>query len=193
MAAIATTTLASPASALVVNFYNGANLYATMTTSGGTNFDLHLIGTGSAGAYVSELFMDGPNGTFTDNSTATSIVAEYSLNHYNAGEGTKVFDWKLDFPNANNATRLTANEHALWSIVVTDPTDWDFNKLHINAFDGTNSIKLNGCIAGAPDCGGGGNSAGGGGGAGNAPEPGTIALTSVALLGMGLIRRRRHR
>jgi len=177
------------ANALVINFYNGANLYAKMTTSNSTSFDLYFVGAGvSASGFINELFMDGPAGTFTNNSVATSASGTYSLNGFNGGGGGgNVYDWKIDFPNANNASRLTVGEHGLWSITTTANDAWNLNKIHINSFDGTNSIKLNGCIEGA-NCGGGGV---GSGRSSSVPEPATLALVGLGLMGARLSRRRR--
>jgi len=179
------------ANALVINFYNGATLYAKMTTTNTTDFDLLFIGTGNSAAFINELFMDGPSGTFTDNSTQTTVTGTYSLNGYNGGGGGgNIYDWLIQFPQPNNASRLTTGEHGLWSITTTANDAWNLNKIHINAYDGTESIKLDGCIDGTAGCGGGGN---GGGGGSSVPEPATLALVGLGLIGAGLSRRRRAR
>ena len=166
-------------------------IYAQMTTTGGTSFSLNFVGTGvSPAGFINELFMDGPGGTFSNTTLAnvTTPSATYSLNGYNGGGGGgNIYDWKIDFPQPNNASRFGVGETATWDIVVTDANAWLLDKIHINAFDGTNSIKLDGCIHGTPGCGGGG---GGGGGGGSAPEPGSLALVGLALLGAGIARKR---
>jgi hypothetical protein len=171
------------ASALVFNFINGSDLYATLEVTGNTNFDLEFVGENVAsGGFINELWLDGPNGTFTDNSTDTAATGTYSLNGYNGGGGAgSIYDWEIQFPNSNKdpADRLTIGEHALWSITDTNPTDWSLSKIHINAFDiNGNSIKLDGCLEGR-DC-----------DTTEISEPGTLVLLGLGLAGLGLTRRR---
>lgn len=173
---------ATPSHALQINFYNGADLYATMTTAPATSFDLHFVGTGvAAGGFINELFMDGPTGTFTDLSVQTTASATYALNGFNGGGGAgNIYDWKIDFPNPNNASRLTIGEHGLWSITVTDPNAWVLNKIHINAFDANgNSIKIDGCVDGTRGC-----------GSTSVPEPASLLLLGAGLAGFGIWRRK---
>lgn len=169
------------ASALVFNFVNGSDLYATLTTSGSTDFDLHFVGENvDSGAFINELWLDGPDGTFTDNSTDTTVIGSYALNGYNGGGGAgNIYDWFINFPQPNDADRLTIGEHALWSIETTNSDAWSISKVHINAFDGNgNSIKLDGCIVGR-DC-----------DTTEISEPGTLVLLGLGLAGLGLTRRR---
>ncbi len=181
--------MSSANAGLLVNFYNGADLYAKLSTSGSTSFSLEFVGTGvAAGGFVNELFLDGPNGSFS-NTTApgvTSVSGSYNLNGYNGGGGQKIYDWQIQFPNANNSSRLTVGETATWSIVTTDASAWLLDKIHINAFDGVNSIKLDGCIDGTAGCGGNTPAP-----VPSVPEPGALALVSLALLGAGLAGRRK--
>ena len=180
---VAAAALASaPAHALVINFSNGTDLYAKLTTSGSTDFQLDFVGENiDSGAFINELFMDGPSGTFTDNSTDTTAVGTYALNSYNGGGGAgNIYDWFIDFPQPNNSDRLTIGESALWSIETTSPDAWSINKIHINAFDANgNSIKIDGCIDGTPGC-----------GSTSVPEPGTLALLGLGLAGLGFSRRK---
>lgn len=181
---VAAAALASaPAHALVINFLNGTDLYAKLTTSGNTDFQLDFVGENiSPGAFINELFMDGPAGTFTDYSTDTTAAGTYALNNYNGGGGAgNIYDWSIDFPQPNNNDRLTIGESALWSITTTSADSWSINKIHINAFDaGGNSIKINGCVDGTSGC-----------GSITVPEPGTLALLGLGLAGLGVSRRRK--
>ena len=182
--------MASANAGLIVNFFNGTNLYAQMITSGATNFSLGFVGQGvAAGGFINELFLDGPAGTFsnTTNPAITTVSAAYALNGFNGGGGDgSIYDWQIDFPQPNDASRLTKGETATWSIVVTDANAWKLDKIHINAFDGINSIKLDGCIAGTPNCGDGGVVDP----RGVIPEPGSLALVGLALLAAGVARKR---
>lgn len=167
------------ANALTVSFYNGSNLFATLSTSGGTTFSLLFNGQGTvAGAYIDYIDMAGPGGTFTNTSSAavtTASVGIYSAAGFTDAGST--YNWQIEFPNPNTFARLTIGETATWSIVVTDPNAWNFNLLHVNAFDAQGrSIKLLSCIDCTPQV----------------PEPGTLALFSLGLLGLGLSRRIRR-
>ena len=171
---------ATSANALIVDFYNGNSLWATMTTTGGTNFQLDFVNGASAdpGAYIDYIDLAGPGGTFTDSSTQTAAtVGKYSAAGFT--DAGKTFNWQIEFPNANTSARFTEGESAFWSIVVTDRDAWDFNLLHVNAIDRFgNSIKLTSCVRGA-DCGG------------TVPEPATLALVGLGMLGLAALRRRR--
>ena len=173
----------SAAQAAQYQFYNGSTLYATMVTSGGTTFTLSVASGINSAAFIDYLNLAGPGGTFT-NLTNSSITTASGT--YNAGGFTdqgSTYNWKIDFPNPNGASRFTAGETASWSITVTDPNAWNFNLLHVNAFDGVNSIKLSGCevVTGSTNC---------SPPVVNVPEPGTLALLGAALVAGSVARRK---
>ena len=173
---VAAVSLPMAAHALVIEFEHEGDLYATLTTSDATNFDLFFIGTGSADAFMNDLFLEGPDGTFANLAgTESPATATFSLNGFN--ELGNLYDWKIDFPQPNDINRLTTGEHALFSITVTDPDLWNLGLIHINAFDGEESIKLIGVPGGDDPV--------------PVPEPATLTLLGLGLLGIGLARRRR--
>lgn len=183
--AIAACTLAAAAAsqAAVYDFYDGSALFATMTTSGGTTFSLQVASSINSAAYIDYLNLAGPGGTFSYGSAG---VATLTGNSYSAGgfvdQGSQ-YNWQLQWANSNangGAARLTGGETVTWSITVTDPSAWNFNLLHVNAYDGRNSIKLSGCERStAQPC-----------TVTQVPEPGSLALVGLALAAGGLVLRR---
>lgn len=185
------------ANATVIDFYNGSDLYAQLTTSGGTSFSMYFVGTGAqSGAFVNDLYMAGPatGGTF-NNTTAGSVTtptgAFGSWNASGGGGGAAVYNWDIAFPTANDASRFTIGETATWDITPTAIGAWTLDMVHLNAAvidpltGKATSIKLDGCIDGSAGCGG------GGGVVTTVPEPGSLVLAGLALLGVGVARRRR--
>jgi hypothetical protein len=179
VAGAAATFSVGAANATTIDFYNGSDLYATLTFTGTTDFDLYFAGTGQAGAYVDYINLAGPCGTFTDNSTDTVASGTCSAGGFT--DAGKTYNWQIQFPNANNASRFTADEHALFSIGATGT--WDFDLIHINAYDANgNSIKLTGSSS---------TSSTSSSSSGDVPEPGPMSLTllGLGLLGAGFMRR----
>lgn len=182
VAAIAAST--SAANALVVDFYNGSSLWATMTTSNATDFQLDFSSSAYSTSFIDYINLAGPTGLFTDNSVDTVASASYSAGGFT--DAGSQYNWQIQFPNANNATRFTPGEQALWSIVVTDPNGWDFNLLHVNAMDAAgNSIKLSSCVRGEPGCGDPNTPPP------SVPEPAMLGLLGLGLAGIAAARRRR--
>lgn len=168
---------AGAADADIIDFSYGGNTVATLTTSGGTSFVLDFISAPDGGdAFINDLFLVGPGGTFSA-AAGQDTFAVASYDSTGLGDGN-AFNWMLDFPQANNASRFTVGESFAWSIGGTDPDSWDTSLLHINAFLNGNSIKLDGCVRGTDRC-------------TPVPEPATLALLGIGLVGAGIARRRR--
>lgn len=173
---------ASGAQAATYQFYSGSTLYGTMVTSGGTTFSFTVASGINSAAFIDYLNLRGPNGTFSAvGNTQTTPTGTYSAGGFT--DQGETYNWKIDFPNANTSSRFTAGETATWSITVTDPNAWNFSLLHVNAFDGVNSIKLSGCevLTGSANC---------SPPITNVPEPGTLALLGAALIAGAAARRK---
>ncbi|HKX94685.1 MAG TPA: FxDxF family PEP-CTERM protein [Methylibium sp.] len=168
------------ANALIVDFYDGTDLIATMETSLGTVFELDFVAAPSSGAFIDYINLAGPGGLFL-NLGSQAASASYSAGGFtDAGE---TYNWRVDFPNSNGpgSDRFAVGDTATWTIAVTDPDAWDFNMLHVNAFLNGESIKLESCVRGA-DC----------VPTTPIPEPSTYALMLAGLGIVGWMARRRR-
>lgn len=163
--------------AAIIDFGYSGNTVATLQTSGSTDFVLSFVYAPGVGAFINDLFLVGPSGTFS----AAGGQATFASPTYSAsGLGdANAYNWKLDFPQPNDAARFTVGESYSWSIVSTSPDAWSLNSLHINAFLNGESIKLSGCVRGSRGC------------STNVPEPATLGLLGLGLAGVGLARRRK--
>jgi hypothetical protein len=178
--------VAAPAKADVISFFNGTDLVATLTTSAGTDFRLDFLyaPAGPGTAFINDLLLEytgslsslgvanlggdsAPNATFCGAGSSGCAM-----------EGTDA-NVKVSWPTSGGGDRFNEGEFSLFRITPTSPSEWDFSRLHINAFLDGESIKLTGS-----DCTDGGCT-------GKVPEPATLTLISLALLGAGIALRRR--
>lgn len=168
------------ANALIVDFYDGTDLIATMETSLGTVFELDFVAAPSSGAFIDYINLAGPGGLFL-NLGSQAASASYSAGGFTDAGNT--YNWRVDFPNSNGpgSDRFRVGDTASWTIAVTDPEAWDFNMLHVNAFLNGESIKLESCVRGA-DC----------VPTTPIPEPSTYALMLAGLGVVGWMARRRR-
>lgn len=190
---IAKTAIAAAALALSVGsakaevffFYSGADLVAKMTTSGSTDFRLDfLYAPATSGvAFINDILLGytGAIGSAAFSNLSGDTAGDATACQIGpgcAGEGT-VADWKISWPTSNTSARFQEGEFSMFRISPSDITAWDFSRLHINAYLNGESIKLTGCQEGncQPP--------------GKLPEPSTLALVGLALLGGASLRRRR--
>lgn len=173
------------ANAVVYNFYSGSDLVMTLSTSGTTTFVLDFVYSpeGAGTAFVNNVLLQNSGGATLANSTFTNMGSEVGKASYRAGgyEGGP-WNWKISFPTAGSpgTNRFVVGESHTWKIESTVLSDWAFGQTHINAFLDGQSVKLDACLDGDPNC----NPA-------EVPEPGTLALLGIGLVGLGVSRRRK--
>ena len=181
LATVASVAPLGSASAATFNFFYNTDLVATISTSGGTVFDMDFVyAPGGSASFINDVFLYHPTATLA-NSTFTNLgpeAASASFGPPNNG------GWIISFPTGNNDNRFIVGESTGWSIVTSDASGWDFGRLHINAFLNGNSIKLDACLDGDPNCTPERDPL---------PEPGTLALLGLGLIGLGASRRRTNR
>ncbi len=171
------------AQAAIIDFRFGADVVATMTTSGSTDFLLNFTyAPATAGvAFINDLLLTGPTtGTFSHLSGEMGTACKTSSPGC-AAEGTGA-TWKISWPTSGgpSSNRFLEGESSSFRIAPSDLTAWDFSRLHINAFLDGQSIKLTGCTRGDPAC-----------EPNKIPEPGTLALLGLGLVGLAAASRRR--
>ena len=173
--------------AATFDFYYGNNVIATMTTSGSTTFVLEFVDApaGPDTAFINDILMLNTGNATLANSTYTNVGLEDGTPAYNAaGFESGPWNWKVSFPTSNSpaSNRFHEGESTEWKIENTQVSQWDFGQLHINAFLNGDSIKLAGCERGDESC---------TPEVTPVPEPGTLALLSLGVIGLRVLRRRR--
>lgn len=176
---------AGTAKADVVGFYYNTDLVATLGITGNTNFSLSFIyAPASSGvAFMNDLLLEYP-GSWGGNLTFLNLGGDTAPDATAQGcqscsfEGTDA-NIKISWPVAGNGARFNEGEVSNFQITTTNPDRWDFSRLHINAFLNGDSIKLTGSECTSGTC------------VSKVPEPGSLALMSLALLGAGVGLRRR--
>ena len=214
IAAILATTAGAAHADLVYSFadtstFNGtpatnlSTVYATATFSQVTNNIVKLVmetlSTIPAGYYVNDWAFNFINGTSIskiEHSTNDVIASSYTLdpNHFKLnGGGDPLFDFGFSFSNASPG-QLAATKTSTYQISSINPLS--FNDFYSVSFN-QNGSTTPAYFAGIHVQGGGTSYAvageGRGGSQGTVPEPGSVALIGLGILGVALVRRRTRR